>query len=65
MSENQDDPVKQNILQWVKHENIPCEDVSSNNTQFSWALSIGTPETIVYKQPSRQNIFSTSNKNST
>ena len=50
-TENQQDIVKQNIIQWCKDDNIPCEDVSSKNHQFAWGLAIGKPETIIYKQP--------------
>jgi len=51
MSSHQSDITKENIINWCKEDNIPCNDESSLNPQFTWSLTIGDPAIIVYKQP--------------
>jgi len=53
MSENQD-VVKQNIMNWCSEDKIECIDESSRNPSFNWLLSIGDPKILFYKQPHLQ-----------
>ena len=50
MSENQD-PVRQNIIDWCQTDNIPCVETSQNNPNFTWSFSLGPTAITIYKQP--------------
>ena len=46
---NQNDPVKQNIIDWCKADNIPCEDNSATSPKSLWALKIGNYAVTIHK----------------
>ena len=46
------DSIKQNIIDWCREDKIQCVDKSSEDSQFTWLLSIG--KIILYKQPHLQ-----------
>lgn len=35
------DKSRQNIIDWCKEDNIPCIDVTAQNPQFAWTLTLG------------------------
>ena len=53
MSENQD-VVKQNIINWCNEDRIEFVDESSRNPNFSWLVAVGKPQILFYKQPNLQ-----------
>ena len=53
MSENQD-VVKQNIMNWCNEDGIERVDESSRNPNLSWLVALGKPQILFYKQPNLQ-----------